>query len=98
MEILFTEKLTDWIATLDGMENVNFWGFGINALFSLSNTPLCFPFLHVAAQCWDPITHLFRFGTQEICPTLEEFRALMETRRDEEIIRQPHFGHAQALG
>ncbi|GMP99554.1 hypothetical protein CsSME_00046987 [Camellia sinensis var. sinensis] len=35
---------------------------------------------------------------QEICPTIEEFQALMESRRDEEIIPQPHFGHIQALG
>lgn len=42
--------------------------------------------------------HVFRFGTQEMCLTLEEFQALMETWRDEEIMPQPHFGHAQALG
>ncbi|KAL7179526.1 hypothetical protein ACSBR1_042842 [Camellia fascicularis] len=55
------------------MEKISFQGFGINALFPLSRTLLCFPFLHAAARRWDPITHVFCFGTQEMCPTLEEF-------------------------
>lgn len=86
MEPFFVEKLLDWIATLDGSEKLNFWGFSINALFLLSRTPLYFLFLHVAARCWDLITHVFSFGGQEICPTIEEFQALMESRREEKII------------
>lgn len=42
--------------------------------------------------------HVFSFGGQAICPTIEEFEALMESRRDEKIIHQPRFGHIQALG
>ena len=86
MEPFFTKKLSEWIATLDGTKKVNFWGFGINALFPLTRTPLCIMFLHAAARCWDPITHVFSFEGQEICPTIEEFQALMESRRDEEIM------------
>ena len=41
-----------------------------------------------------PVTHVFRFEAQEMCPTLEEFQALMESLRDEEVMPQPHFGHA----
>ncbi|KAL7247479.1 hypothetical protein ACSBR2_002401 [Camellia fascicularis] len=73
MQPFFTEKLSNWIATLDGSEKVKFRGFGINALFPLSRTPQCFPFLHAAARCWNPITHVFSFGGQDLCPTIEEF-------------------------
>lgn len=86
MEIFLVDRLKDWMAILDGTEKVNFNGFGINALFSLSHTLLCFSFLHAAARCWDSFTYVFCFGTQETCPTLEEFQALMESRRNEEIM------------
>jgi len=93
-----TNRLQDWITTLDDSEKMNFYGFNLNALFPLSRTSLCFPFLHATAWCWNPITHIFRFGSQEMCLTLEEFQALMESQRDKEIMLQPCFGHAQALG
>ena len=98
MEMLPTNRLQDWITTLDGSENMNFCSFDLNALFPLSRTSLCFPFLHAATRCWNPITHIFRFGSQEMCSTLKEFQALMESQRDKEIMLQPCFGHAQALG
>lgn len=98
MEILFVNRLQEWIAALDGSERVNFRGFGLDALFPLNRTSLCFPFLHAAARCWNQITHLFSFGGQELCPTIEEFQALMESRCDEEILPQLRFGHTQALG
>ena len=77
---------------------MNFRGFGITALFTLGRTPLCFPFLRAAARFWNPITHVFSFGGQEMCPTFEDFQALMESERDEEILPQFRFGHVQALG
>ena len=98
MEPFFTEKLSNWIATLDGLEKVNFRRFRINALFPLSHSPLFFSFLHAAARRWNSVTHVFSFGGQEMCPTIEEFQALMESRRDEEILPQSRFGHIQALG
>ena len=81
---------------MDGLEKMNFWGFGINALITLSRTPLRFPFLYAAARFWNPVTHVFSFGGQEMCPTFEDFQALMESERDEEILPQFRFGHVQA--
>ncbi|THG05115.1 hypothetical protein TEA_012921 [Camellia sinensis var. sinensis] len=89
MEIFLVEKLKDWTATLDSMGKVNFNGFSINAPFTLSRTSVCFPFLHIAAHYWDLVPHVFRFGSQDMCPTLEKFQVLMESRRNEEIM--PHF-------
>ncbi|KAF5933747.1 hypothetical protein HYC85_029918 [Camellia sinensis] len=98
MEAFLAENLTAWIASLDGSEKLNFWGFGLNALFTLSRTPLHLPFLHAAARFWNPVTHVFSFGGQEVCPTLEDFQVLMESESQEEILPQFCFGHAQALG
>ncbi|XP_028110312.1 uncharacterized protein LOC114308827 isoform X3 [Camellia sinensis] len=39
----------------------------------------------------------FGWHRKEMCPTLEEFQALMESRRNEEIMPQPLFGHTRAL-
>ncbi|KAL7255111.1 hypothetical protein ACSBR1_009305 [Camellia fascicularis] len=98
MEAFLVQNLTNWIANLDGSEKLNFRGFGINALFTLSHIPLRFPFLHAAARCWNPVTHVFSFSGQEICPTFEDFQALMESECDEEILPQFRFHHVQALG
>ncbi|KAL7249856.1 hypothetical protein ACSBR1_011938 [Camellia fascicularis] len=98
MEPFIVQNLADWIAALDSSEKVNFRGFDLNALFPLNRTPLCFSFLHAAARCWNPIMYVFSFGGQEMSPTIEEFQVLIEFRRDEEIMPQPRFGHAQALG
>ena len=98
MEAFLIQNLTTWIATLDGSNKLNFRGFDINALFTLSRTLLHFPFLHAAARFWNPVTHVFSFGGQEVCPTFEDFQALMESESCEEILPQFRFGHAQALG
>ena len=98
MEEFLAQNLSAWINNLDGSEKLNFRGFGINALFTLSRTPLHFPFLHAAARFWNLVTHVFSFGGQEVCPTFEDFQALMESERNEEILPQFRFGYARALG
>ncbi|KAF5933517.1 hypothetical protein HYC85_029688 [Camellia sinensis] len=98
MEAFLVENLTAWIASLDGSKKLNFRGFGLNALFTLSRTPLHLPFLHAAARFWNPVTHVFSFGGQEVCPTFEDFQVLMESEGYEEILPQFRFGYAQALG
>ncbi|KAF5933359.1 hypothetical protein HYC85_029530 [Camellia sinensis] len=98
MEEFLAQNLTAWVASLDGSEKLNFRDFGINALFTLGRTPLHLPFLHAATRFWNPMTHVFSFAGQEICPTFEDFRALMESERDEELLPQLNFGHDQSLG
>ncbi|KAL7163661.1 hypothetical protein ACSBR2_039723 [Camellia fascicularis] len=98
MEEFLAQNLTGWIADLDGSEKLNFRGFDMNALFTLSCTPLHFSFLHAAAKFWNPVTHVFSFSGQEVYPTFEDFQVLMESERNEEILPQLYFGYAQALG
>jgi len=98
MEEFLIQNLTNWIANLDGSEKLNFWGFNINALFTLGRTPLRFPFLYAAARFWKPVTHVFSFCGQEMCPTFKDFQALMESKHDKAILPQLRFDHVQALG
>ena len=70
----------------------------INALFTLSRTLLHFSFLHAAARFWNPVPHVFSFCGQEICPTFEDFQALMVSERNEDILPQFRCGHIQTLG
>ena len=86
MEAFLVENLIAWISSLDGSEKLNFRGFGLNALFTLSRTPLHLPFLHATARFWNPVTHVFSFGGQEVCPTFEDFQALMESECNEEVL------------
>ncbi|KAF5931961.1 hypothetical protein HYC85_028132 [Camellia sinensis] len=86
MEAFLVENLTAWFTSLDGSEKLNFRGFGLNALFTLSRTPLHLHFLHAAVRFWNPVTHVFSFGGQEVCPTFEDFQVLMESECHEERI------------
>ena len=73
MEAVLAENIISWISSLDGAEKLNFRGFGLNALFTLSRTPLHLPFLHAAARFWNPVTLVFSFGGQVLCPTFDDF-------------------------
>ena len=98
MEAFLVKNLTSWISSLDGSAKLNFRGFGLNALFTLGRTSLHLPFLYAAVRFWNPVTHVFSFGGQEVCPTFEDFQVLIESERGGEILPQLNFGYAQTLG
>lgn len=98
MEMSLIHRLRDWIATLDGSKKMNFRSFSLNALFPLSRTLFFFPFLYATIRYWNSVTHVFHFESQEMCPTLKEVQALMESRCGKAIMPQPRFGNAQDLG
>ena len=57
---------------------------GINYNLSMSNLCGSFNiwgwttiFLHAAATFWDTNDHVFRFNSQELCPLIEEFAAIL---------------------
>ncbi|XP_077225456.1 uncharacterized protein LOC143858645 [Tasmannia lanceolata] len=43
--------------------------------------------LYAASECWDPDHHVFRFGNQEMCPTFEEWCALLEYPVDGPLVK-----------
>ena len=49
----------------------------LDVLLQMMTIRLCPSLLKAAIQCWNPTTHVFRFGSAELCPTIEEFRACL---------------------
>jgi hypothetical protein len=69
--------INTWIASLENIDWFNFRGLGLNALRHLHTFPICQDILRAAVRCWDSELHVFRFGMQELCPTVEEFQAYL---------------------
>ena len=61
--------------------NGNDWNklqpFHVKSLRSLQHLKIDTALLHVAATFWNPKDHVFRFNSQELCPLIEEFVAIM---------------------
>lgn len=68
------------------MERMNFVSYGMNSLFWLKKVPLKPQILNAAIHHWDPDLHVFRFGLQELCPTVEEFHALLGCKSREQVV------------
>ncbi|KAI8546926.1 hypothetical protein RHMOL_Rhmol07G0157400 [Rhododendron molle] len=57
---------------------LNFRAHGLYSMRYLRNICLRPELLRAAVSFWDLEVHVFRFGDQELCPTVEEFRAYLE--------------------
>ena len=42
--------------------------------------------LHAVLRFWDPEDHVFRFGLDEICSTIEDFSAILDINKNLSII------------
>ena len=72
--------------SLSGMDRLNFCCYRLNDLFAFWHMDLHTDFLFAAIQCWDPDFHVFRFDSQEICPLIEEFSAILHTDPEADLI------------
>lgn len=86
MVCVFASDLRGWMKEFKGVDRVNFRPLGLNALFSLQDVPIRHEILQGATHFWDPKVHVFRFGYEELCPTVEEFQALLEYRPRKSIV------------
>jgi len=57
--------------------NVDYDVFNIRRVSLWRNRPIEWNLLMAAVQFWYPEDHVFRFGLDEVCPTYEEFSAMM---------------------
>ena len=61
--------------------NGNDWNklqsFYVKSLRSLQHLKIDNSFLHVAITFWDTKDYVFRFNSQELCPLIEEFTAIL---------------------
>ena len=76
MEQIFLKAIREWVRLLRGAEKINFSVLGMRDMMTLINIPIRMDFLKAVAGFWNLFLHTFVFGSQELCPTIEEFRAI----------------------
>lgn len=90
--------LDQWMNSFNGLDRLLFKPFNLDFLFSLHHIPIKFAFLRAVASLWDPKFHVFRFKREELCPTLEEFAAIMgHSDRKGLVIPNPSFNRNNLL-
>jgi hypothetical protein len=86
MATLNQALLRPWLDSLDGIDWLNFQGQRLYALRHLREVAIRPVLLHAATRFWDSEVHVFRFGSQELCPTVEEFHAYLGSHDSAEPI------------
>ena len=86
MGSVFFPSLRRWMDELRGVDRFNIGGFGLAPLFFLKNVQLQPSILRAVVSFWDPVVHVFRFKGEELCPTVEEFQALLGYRPRDQVI------------
>ena len=66
-----------WIKKLDTCFKDALIPFGLSCIFPYHQIKVDEPLLCPAAEFWIPTQHVFQFNGVELCPTLEEFSAIM---------------------
>ncbi|KAI8534993.1 hypothetical protein RHMOL_Rhmol10G0140400 [Rhododendron molle] len=67
-----------WLEAFIASDWLSFRMHGLAAFCYLRSVRLHPEILWSALQFWDPDVHVFRFGDNELCPTVEEFQAYLQ--------------------
>ena len=103
MEPYFSHSMHLWTKNLIPVEKINLGGFGISALLSLKGVKVDWDFLRACSRFWDVEAHVFRFGAdmEELCPTFEEFCAILGSNPDSTlavpVVKVGHFASFRRL-
>ena len=98
MEQISLEAIREWVRLLRGAEKINFSVLGMRDMMTLVKVPIKIDFLKAAAGFWNPFRHTFVFGSQELCPTVEEFRAISGIQVSNiPILPRSHLGYLAEL-
>ena len=66
-----------WVRSFDFSTKTNFTAYKLEGIKALRNVKIKWDFLRAAVKFWDPKDHVFRFNTAKLCPTIEEFFAIL---------------------
>ena len=66
-----------WVRNFDFSTKTNFTDYKLEEIKALRNVKIKWDFLHAAVKFWDTEDHVFWFQTAELCPTIEEFSAIL---------------------
>ena len=69
--------INKWVRSFDFNTKTNFIAIKFEGIKALSNVKIKWDFLCIAMKFWDPKDHVFWFDTIELCPTIEEFSAIL---------------------
>lgn len=89
MVVSLTGSLRPWLVAMDDIDWLNFRAHDLSSMRYLHNIRLRPELLRAAVTFRDPEVHVFRFGEQELCPTMEEFHAYLGNFVSGEIIIPP---------
>ena len=70
-------NINRWVHSFDFSTKTNFTAYKLEGIQALRNVKIKLDFLLVAMKFWDTENHVFRFKTAELCPTIEEFSAIL---------------------
>ena len=60
--------------------------YGLSYVFPYNQIRVDDPLLHAIANYWVPTWHIFRFNEIELCPTTEEFGAIIGKSKIDDLI------------
>ena len=66
-----------WVCSFDFSTKTNFTVYKLKGIKALRNVKIKWDFLRAVVKLWDPEDHVFRFNIAKLCPTIEEFFAIL---------------------
>ncbi|KAI8563685.1 hypothetical protein RHMOL_Rhmol03G0128500 [Rhododendron molle] len=90
MENPLPTLLRPWLVQFLSIDWLNFKYYGLASFRYLLHVPFCPELLRAVLRFWDPDVHVFRFGDDEICLTVEEFQAYLRTFASPTIVVPPY--------
>ncbi|RZC87332.1 hypothetical protein C5167_041385 [Papaver somniferum] len=72
-----TKLLLDWVTSLTDDEQKVFLQLRLGYIMDLTKVTVDWELLRSAVTCWNPALHVFCFGKQDLCPTIEEFGRIL---------------------
>ena len=72
-----THDINRWVCSFDFITKTNFTAYKLEGIKNLRNIKIKWDFLHAVVKFWNTEDHVFRFKIAELCPTIEEFSAIL---------------------
>ena len=66
-----------WVCSFDFSTKSNFTSYKLEGIKALRSVKIKWDFLRVVVEFWNLEDQVFRFKTAELCPTIEEFLAIL---------------------
>ena len=69
--------INKWVCSFDFSTKTNFTAYKLEGIKALRNVKIKWDFLQIVVKFWDLEDHVFWFKSIELCPTIEEFFAIL---------------------